>query len=77
MKDPERRKKLLENYAKYSSLAIQMLAMILIGVYGGFKLDEWINTGFPVFTVLLSIVSVAGAVYYAIKDFIKGNKNKK
>ncbi|MFO8128308.1 MAG: AtpZ/AtpI family protein [Bacteroidales bacterium] len=67
----EQRKNHLKNYGKYSSIALQMLVIILLGVFGGYKLDEWINTGFPVFTLLLSIISVALAIYVAIKDFIK------
>jgi hypothetical protein len=48
-----------------------MFAIIGIGIFGGFKLDEWLKIGFPVFTVLLSILSVAAAIYTAIKDLIK------
>jgi hypothetical protein len=61
----------LESYARYSSLAFQMFAIIGIGIYGGVKLDEWLKMGFPVFTVLLSIISVAAAIYTAIKDLIR------
>ena len=63
----------LESYARYSSLAFQMFAIIGLGIFGGVKLDQWIDTGFPVFTVLLSIISVAAAIYTAVKDLI-GNK---
>ena len=61
----------LESYARYSSLAFQMFAIIGLGVFGGVKLDQWLNIGFPVFTVGLSILSVAAAIYTAIKDLIK------
>jgi hypothetical protein len=61
----------LESYARYSNLAFQMFAIIGIGIFGGVKLDQWLKIGFPVFTVLLSILSVAAAIYIAIKDFIK------
>ncbi len=61
----------LESYARYSSLAFQMFAIIGLGIYGGVKLDQWINIGFPVFTVLLSIVSVGAAIYAAVKDLIR------
>ena len=61
----------LESYARYSSLAFQMFAIIGFGIFGGVKLDEWLKIGFPVFTVLLSILSVAAAIYTAIKDLIK------
>lgn len=61
----------LSTYAKYSSLAFQMLAIILLGVWGGRKADQWLNLTYPVFTAVLSVVSVLLAVYYAVKDFIR------
>ncbi len=61
----------LESYARYSSLAFQMFAIIGLGIYGGFKLDQWLKIGFPVFTVLLSLISVAAAIYTAVKDLLK------
>jgi hypothetical protein len=61
----------LKNYAKYSSIAFQMLVIILLGVFGGYKLDQYLELKFPVFTLVLSLASVALAIYYAIKDFLK------
>ena len=61
----------LESYARYSSLAFQMFAIIGLGIFGGVKLDQWFKIGFPVFTVLLSIISVAAAIYTAVKDLLK------
>ncbi len=61
----------LKSYAKYSSIAVQMLAIILIGVFGGVKLDEWVSLGFPVFTTIFSILSVFLAIYYVIRDLLK------
>ena len=61
----------LESYARYSSLAFQMFAIIGLGIFGGVKLDNWLNIGFPVFTVLLSIISVAAAIYSAVKGLLK------
>ncbi len=63
----------LNNYAKYSSLTFQMAIIIIAGVFGGLKADQYLNTK-PVFTIILSILSVVIAVYYAIKDLIKFNK---
>lgn len=69
---PENKKRPpLENYARYSSLAFEMFAIIGLGIFGGIKLDQWLNLRFPVFTILLSIISVAGAIYTAIKDLIR------
>ena len=64
----------MNSYARYSSIAFQMIIIILIGVFGGIKLDEWLKLQFPVFTVLLSFLSVILAIYYVTKDLIK-NKN--
>jgi len=61
----------LESYARYSSLAFQMFAIIGIGIFGGFKLDRWIGLKFPVFTVVFSLLSVAAAIYIAVKDLLK------
>ncbi|NCO55892.1 MAG: AtpZ/AtpI family protein [Bacteroidetes bacterium] len=68
------KKKQLNNYAKYSSLAVQMAVIITAGSLGGLKLDQWMANKFPYFTLSLSIISVALAVYFAIKDIIKFNK---
>ncbi len=61
----------LNAYAKYSSLAIQMMLIIAIGTYGGFHLDKYIGWKFPVCTVVLSLLSVGVAIWYAVKDLLK------
>jgi F0F1-type ATP synthase assembly protein I len=71
LKNPEKTAKSLSNYAKYSNLAFQMIAIILIGVFGGIKIDHWLTLNFPVFTVLLSLLATGFSIYFVIKDFIK------
>ncbi len=61
----------LESYARYTGLAFEMFAIIGLGIFGGVKLDQWLGLKFPVFTVLLSIISVAAAIYTAVKDLLK------
>jgi F0F1-type ATP synthase assembly protein I len=53
-----------------------MIAIILIGVFGGMKLDQLLKLQFPIFTVVLSLMSVVLAMYYVVKDLIKPNKPK-
>ncbi|HNS47684.1 MAG TPA: AtpZ/AtpI family protein [Bacteroidales bacterium] len=65
------KKKSFDNFIRYSSISSQMLVIILVGIFGGVQLDKLIKTDFPVFTVILSVVSVSLAIYYAVKDFIK------
>lgn len=62
---------LFSGYARYSSIAIQMLVIIAGGSIGGFYLDKWVGLGFPVFTLVLSVLSVFIAIYIAVKDFLK------
>ncbi len=45
--------------------------IIFAGVYGGIKLDEKVKWETPVFTVVLSLLSVFIALYIVLKDFIK------
>lgn len=57
-----------QNYMKYSGMAIQMGAIILIGVWGGQKLDARFETETPWFTVGLSLFSIFAALYVVLKD---------
>ncbi|MBE0646952.1 MAG: AtpZ/AtpI family protein [Bacteroidales bacterium] len=63
-------KRSLNNYARYSSIAIQMVVIIMLGVFGGYKLDMWLNTA-PILTVVLSLLSVIIAIYLVTKDLLK------
>lgn len=67
-------KKPLPNYVKYTNIAIQMAAIITLGVFGGLQLDKLVQWRVPLFTLILSLLSVGLAIYLAIKDFIKMGK---
>ena len=71
MSDLKQKKNNLNSYAKYSSIAMQMLVIILLGVFGGVKIDEWLALSIPIFTVVLSLLSVVLAIYTVTKDLIK------
>ena len=71
---PENRKQIqnrVNGYARYSNLAIQMFVIIAAGTYGGFCLDKYLGWKFPLFTAVLSLLSVCTAIWYGIKDFLK------
>ena len=57
----------LNNYARYSGLAFEMLFIIAAGVFGGIKLDEWLHTK-PILTLICSLAGVAIAFYVVIRD---------
>lgn len=62
-------------YAKYSGLGIQMVVIIGGGCYAGYKLDEhYKNTETPIFTIILSLLSIGLALYVVLKDVIKPEK---
>lgn len=50
-----------------------MMAIILIGVFGGKKLDDIFEKK-SLFTIIFATFSVIVAIYFAIKDFIKPSK---
>ena len=70
-KNQKKKKENPNDFAKYSTMAFQMIAIILVGVFGGIKLDKVIAMEFPLFTVLFTIISVILSIYFAIKDLIK------
>jgi hypothetical protein len=57
--------------AKYTSAAFQMVVIILLGALGGKWLDAYLGNEFKVWTLVLTIVAVALALYYFIKDISK------
>lgn len=70
--DGEEQKKLREqgrSWMKYSGMAIQMIVTILVFVFGGIYLDEWLGSA-PWGTVVLSLTGVAAGLYVSLKDFL-------
>jgi len=70
----KKKKKSLDDYARYSSIAFQMLIIILIGVFGGIKLDEWLKLTVPVFTIIFSILAVILSIYTVTRDLLRTTK---
>lgn len=51
------------------------MLIIALGVYGGYKLDLYLDWGFPLFIILLSLIATIIAIYISVKDIIHFNKN--
>jgi len=66
----DQNKRTLNNYARYSSIAFQMLAIILLGIFAGYKLDQWLHIK-PVLTIIFSLSSVILAIYFVTRDLLK------
>ncbi len=65
------RNKGIHDFARYSGIAFQMIAIILITTWGGRELDKITHFKTPVFTIILSLLGVFAAIYTVVKDFIK------
>lgn len=63
------------DFYRYSGMAIKMGVVICAGVFGGQKLDENFEMETPVFTIVLSLLSVAVAMYIVVND-TKPNKTE-
>lgn len=59
------------SYMRYASMGTQMLVIIGLGVFGGYYLDKYLEFKIPIFTLILSLLSVTIAIYLSIKDFLK------
>ncbi len=60
----------LSAYSRYSTIAIQMVVIIIITTLGGVKLDRWAGTE-PWLTVILSLLGVAAAMWLVIKEALR------
>lgn len=60
---------------KYSGMAAQMLGTILAFTYLGYRIDEWQKNHVPVWTLVLSLLSIGGSLYGLIKGITKINKD--
>jgi F0F1-type ATP synthase assembly protein I len=68
-------KKQINTYAQLSSMAIQMGVTIAAGVLAGDWLDEHYQNKTPIWTIVLSLFSIAIAFYFVIKGAKKLSKN--
>lgn len=61
----------IRDFARYSGIAFQMIAIILVTTWGGVRLDKVVSWKTPVFTIVLSLLGVFAAIYFMVRDFIK------
>lgn len=61
-------------FFKYGNIFIQMAVVIGLSTWGGNKLDKHYHNTQPVFTIILSLLGIAAALYLVLKDFINPKK---
>lgn len=68
---PNKKKNKFDSFVRYSSLGFEMMAIIGIGTYGGFKIDQWMGNEFKGFTFGLMVFSVVVAIIYGTRNLLK------
>lgn len=69
--DNKKKESPLKFYFKYSTLAFQMIAIILAGAFGGKAIDKRVSIEFPIFTLSLTILAVVLATIYGMREIFK------
>lgn len=76
MTTPTKPKKTFNKFARLSGIAIQMGIIIFAGAYSGKLLDEKYPSNKKWFTIALTILGVAVALYSVLKQVNKINKEE-
>jgi len=66
-----------KGFVRYSSIAFEMVAIIGICTFVGWKLDQWLKNKFPVFILISSLSGVCIGIYTVVKRVLKEEKHKK
>ncbi len=61
----------IDDFIRYSSLGFEMMAIIGVFTFGGYKIDQWMKNEFKGFTLGLMILSVVIAIVYATRNLLK------
>lgn len=67
----EKSNKSLKAYARYAGIGFQMVAVIGLFTFIGYKLDQTRNAKLPLMTALFSLAGVGVALYQVIKSVTK------
>ena len=68
---PSKKKPPLSNYARYTSIGLQIIVVILIFLFAGHKIDGWTHQSFPIFTLILSIIGLAAAMWFMVRELMR------
>jgi len=67
-------KERLNSYARFSGIAIQMIAIIGAGTFIGVKLDENYPNKYNLYTLSFTLGSVIASIIYVIRRIIAASK---
>ncbi len=66
----QKSKKKFDDFIRYSNLAFEMIAIMAVGTGAGWAIDHWLALKFPIFTLVLMVLSVIGAIYHVVRKFL-------
>ncbi len=58
----------VQNYVKYSGMVFQMIGIIGLFAFIGYKLDSYYQLNIPIYTAILSLTGVLISLYTIIKS---------
>lgn len=67
----QNKKSKFDNFIRYSSLGFEMMAIIGIFTFAGYKIDQWMKNDFKAFTLGLMVLSVILAIIYGTRNLLK------
>ncbi|TAN00513.1 MAG: AtpZ/AtpI family protein [Chitinophagaceae bacterium] len=62
-----------KDFFQYAGMASEMMAMLGIAVFAGYKLDRWLAWEVPVFLIFFPLVALAVFLWHLIK--VTGRKD--
>ena len=71
MNQQRKNKNKFDNFIRYSGLGFEMMAIIGILTFAGYKIDQWMDNEFKGFTFGLMIFSVIIAIIHGTKSLLK------
>ncbi|HRO98696.1 MAG TPA: AtpZ/AtpI family protein [Flavobacteriales bacterium] len=66
--DPRKARDQYAGYLRYTGLGLTMVGIILAFTYAGWWLDQWLAWRFPLFTILLALLGVTGAMIHLFRE---------
>lgn len=74
MPPPSSRKPRYNTALKYAGLGAEMLAMLGIATFGGYKLDGWCAWGFPLFIIIFPLLALVVFLWRLIKATVRNDR---
>lgn len=64
-------KQAAKNYVRYTGIGFQMIAVIGLFTFVGYKIDQSRDSAQPIFTAVLSLIGVCVALYQVVRSLKK------